>query len=61
MKLLLAFTFAAYNLETIRSFTAKKEVDEARRRRSLGKKRRTQTWTDLSAVIARIRPLTAST
>ncbi len=51
IKVLLAFTLAAYNLETIRSFLARKAVveEEARKPRRR-KKRRKQTWHDLVAV-----------
>jgi hypothetical protein len=51
IKVLLAFTLAAYNLETIRSFLARQAVvaEEAKkpRRRS---KRRKQTWRDVVAI-----------
>ena len=51
IKVLLTFTLAAYNLETIRSFLARQAVvaEEAKtpRRRS---KRRKQTWRDVVAV-----------
>jgi hypothetical protein len=51
IKVLLAFTLAGYNLETIRSFRARKAVveDEAKKPRPR-KKRRKQTWPDLVAV-----------
>jgi hypothetical protein len=51
IKVLLAFTLAAYNVETIRSFLARRavvEVEAKRPRRR--KKRRTQTWPNLVAV-----------
>ena len=51
IKVLLAFTLAAYNLETIRSFLARKAVveEEAKKPRTR-KKRRKQTWRDVVAV-----------
>jgi hypothetical protein len=48
MTLLLAFTLVGYNLETIRSFTAKNEVERtASPLKRTRKKRRTGTWTDV--------------
>jgi hypothetical protein len=48
MTLLLAFTLAGYNLEAIRSFTAKKGVEHtAPPPKRTRKKRRTGTWTDV--------------
>ena len=49
--MLLAFTLAAYNLETIRSCLARKAVveEEAKKPRRR-KERRKQTWPDLVAV-----------
>ncbi len=48
MTLLLAFTLAGYNLEAIRSFTAKKEAERtAAPPKRTRKKRRTGTWTDV--------------
>ena len=48
MTLLLAFTLAGYNLEAIRSFTAKKEAERtAPPPKRTRKKRRTGTWTDV--------------
>jgi hypothetical protein len=54
MKILLAFTLAAYNLETIRSFVSKKakEIQQAAKPKPR-KKRREGTWRDVVA----IRPL----
>jgi hypothetical protein len=51
IKILLAFTLAAYNLEIIRSFVARKTVveEEAKKPRRR-KKRRKQTWRDVVAV-----------
>ena len=51
IKLLLAFTLAAYNLETIRSFLARKavETEEAKKPRAR-KKRRNETWRDVFAI-----------
>ena len=51
IKVLLAFTLAAYDLETIRSFLARKTVvEEETKKPRRRKKRRTQTWPDLVAV-----------
>jgi hypothetical protein len=48
MTLLLAFTLAGYNIEAIRSFTAKKEAERtAALPKRTRKKRRTGTWTDV--------------
>jgi predicted membrane protein len=49
--ILLAFTLAAYNLEIIRSFVARKTVveEEAKKPRKR-KKRRKETWRDVVAV-----------
>jgi len=48
MTLLLAFTLAGFNLEAIRSFTAKKEVERtAPPPKRTRKKHRTGTWTDV--------------
>jgi hypothetical protein len=51
IKLLLAFTLAAYNLETIRSFLARKaaQAEEAEKPRPR-KKRREGTWRDVVAI-----------
>jgi hypothetical protein len=51
IKVLLAFTLAAYNLETIRSFLARKAVveEEAKKPRRR-KKRSKQTWRDVVAI-----------
>jgi len=51
IKILLAFTLAAYNLEIIRSFVARKTVveEEAKKPRKR-KKRRKETWRDVVAV-----------
>lgn len=51
IKLLLAFTLAAYNLEAIRSFRARKtvEAEEAKKPRPR-RKRRKETWRDVVAI-----------
>ena len=51
IKLLLAFTLAAYNLETIRSFLARRaaRAEEAEKPRPR-KKRRKETWRDVVAI-----------
>ncbi len=49
--MLLAFTLAAYNLETIRSFLAKMAVvAEAARKPRTRRKRREKTWRDVVAI-----------
>jgi hypothetical protein len=49
IKVLLAFTLAAYNLETIRSFLARKAVvEEESKKPRRRKKRRKQTWRDVA-------------
>jgi hypothetical protein len=51
IKLLLAFTLAAYNLETIRSFLARRAVREAENQTPRSrKKRRKGTWRDVVAI-----------
>ena len=57
IKVLLAFTLAAYNLETIRSFLARKVVvaEEAKKPRRR-KKRREETWRDVIAIRAATGP-----
>jgi pimeloyl-ACP methyl ester carboxylesterase len=51
IKILLAFTLAAYNLETIRSFLSRMAVDtEAARKPRTRKKRREMTWRDVVAI-----------
>lgn len=48
MTLLLAFTLAGYNLETIRSFLAKKEAERtATPSKKTRKRRRAGTWADV--------------
>jgi hypothetical protein len=57
MKILLAFTLAAYNLEMIRSFVSKKaaEAKEAEKPRPR-KKRRKGTWRDVVAILPETGP-----
>jgi hypothetical protein len=51
IKLLLAFTLAAFNLETIRSFLSKTAVvAEVAKKPRTRKKRRQKTWSDVVAI-----------